>query len=69
MAWVSRPVLRQMRSWPWAALTRSGKYPNGFWPMNCTPLSAFSGLLAPAGSRHVPVGMPLGSGPPLWLVL
>ncbi len=67
--WVSRPVLRQTRSWPCAALTRSGKYPNGFWPMNCTPVRAFSGELAPAGSRHVPVWMPLGSGPPLWLVL
>ena len=34
-------------------------------PMYMAPKSAFSGLFAPAGSRHVPVGMPLGSAPPL----
>ena len=27
------------------------------------------GWFAPAGSRHVPVGMPLGSAPPLWVDL
>src|SRR3954454_4183871 len=64
-AWFSSPVLRQIRSLPSAALTFSGNQVNAFWPTYWPPSSAFSGRLAPAGSRHVPVGIPLGSAPPL----
>jgi hypothetical protein len=60
-----------MRSLPWAAVTFSGKYVNdeSTCPTYMPPTSAFSGALAPTGSRHVPVGMPLGSAGPLWVDL
>src|SRR4051812_33979904 len=63
--WVATVVLRQMRSLPSAALTFSGNHVNAFWPTYMPPSSAFSGWLAPVGSRQVPVGIPLGSAPPL----
>src|SRR5262245_33733167 len=69
VACVAAVVLRQMRSLPSFALTFSGNQVNAFWPTYWPPSSAFSGWFAPAGSRHVPVGIPLGSAPPLWVDL
>src|SRR4051794_19034865 len=68
-AWFSRPVKRHTRSLPCAALTSSGKFVLLLSPMYWPPSSAFSGWLGPAGSRHVVVGMPLGSVGPDWKVL
>ena len=58
-----------MRSVPCAALTTNGKYYPSLSPMYISPVSAFSGLFGPLGSRQVLVEMPLGSAPPLSTVL
>jgi hypothetical protein len=57
-----------MRVLPCAALTPSLNAEPSLSPMYIWPMRAFSGLLAPAGSRHVPVGE-TGSAGPLWVVL
>src|SRR5579859_2436981 len=66
---VPSAVYRQTRFCPWAAFTTMGKKTLSLSPMYITPTSAFSGLFAPAGSRQVPVGSPVGSGGPPWVVL
>src|SRR4029078_7147571 len=59
-AWSCSGVYRKIRSVPCAAETASGKNTLLLSPTYMAPSSAFSGRLAPAGSRQVPVG-PSGS--------